>query len=67
MENTLKPSSIKKERRKIQSDIKKLFDKSSRRLEKIILTFDQDHLKDENGDVGKALHSLRQLLAFGFD
>jgi len=34
---------------------------------RIILTFDQDNLKDENRHVGKALQSLCQFFVFGFD
>ena len=37
------------------SYIKEIFDKWNRDLEKIILTFDQDNLEDENRNVGKAL------------
>jgi len=61
-----KPSSIRKKMRKIQRDIKKLFDKWNRCLKKFISTFDQYHLEDENRHVGKAIQSLCELLASGF-
>ena len=69
VKNYSKPSSIEKKRRKIEKrDIQKLlFDQCNRGLENIISTFDQDHLEDKNGHVGKELQSLRQLLASGFD
>jgi len=66
MENSFKLLSIE-QRRKIQPDIKEIFDKWNRVLKEIISTFDQDHLEDKNKHVGNALESLRQLLAFEFD
>jgi len=67
IESSFNPSSIRNERRNIQHDIQNLYDKCNRRLEKIILTFDHDHLEDKNANVEKALQSLRQLLASEFD
>ena len=67
IEELIKPSSIKKERRKIEdSFIKKLFDPWNRAFEDVILSFNKNQIKDKNGHVGKALQSLRELLASGF-
>jgi len=52
---------------KIQPDIKEIFDKWNRLFKNIITTFDGIDLEDDYGLVGKALQSLRQLFASGFD
>jgi len=49
------------------NDIKELFDLWNYRLENMILSFNRNQIEDKNGHVGKALQSLRQLLASGFD
>jgi len=67
VQNSFKPSSIEQGRIEIQRKIKKIFDKWNRFLIEIISTFDRDHLKDKNRHVRKAIKSLRQLLASGFD
>jgi len=62
MNNSFEPSSFE-----ILSDIKYIFNEWNRVFKEIMLTFDQDHLEDDNGRVENALQSLRQLLASGFD
>jgi len=63
MENSF----IEKETRKIQHDIKEIFNNWSRDLKKIITTFHRDYLEDDNGHVGRTLQSLCQIFASGFD
>jgi len=54
-------------KRMIQPNIKEMFNKWNRLLKNIITTFDGYDLEDNNGLVGRALQSLCQLLASGFD
>ena len=67
MDNSFESSSIEERMRTIQPYIIEKFDYWNRDLKEIIFNFNQDHLKDVNGHVEKALQSLRHLLASGFD